>query len=46
MADRLTVDRRVVDADDVRLLECKRPVSSVNGRRRKLGSTEEAPPLW
>jgi hypothetical protein len=46
MADGLAVDRRVVDADDVRMLECQRPVSSVNGRRRVLGGTEEAPPLW
>ena len=46
MADRLAVDRRVVDADDVRMLECKRPGSAVNGRRRVLGSTEEAPPWW
>ena len=45
-ADRLAVDRRVMDADDVRLLECKRPGSSVNGCRWVLGGTEEAPPLW
>jgi hypothetical protein len=35
-----------MDADDVGMLECKRPGSSVNGCRWVLGGTEEAPPLW